>query len=1377
MKKRIIAILLSATVMTTSLPLSNLAYADDFSSEANLPVDGDSDVILETDTEDTSTDDLDISEDILDNSEENQEVIVEDEGEGTLFNSEDIAVDIDNINENSIMDPEIANENDIQELQAGDEYTYGDYKYIIADNKVTITKYTGNASLVFIPQDINGYTVEKIGSNCFYGCSSLRGVSIKRNIKEVGEYAFYQCTNLSIVQINWENLEKIETEAFGNCSSLESITLPSSIKEVGSAIFEGCSSLKTAGPSSGNYNVKLGFTETMPDGLLQSSNVVEVTLPANLKNMGAWTFTDCNGLKKIELSSSLQSIPAGSFEYCTSLESITIPNNVKEIGDYAFYGCSKLVEVTGGNKLEKIGTEAFGNSSSLKSITLPSSIKEVGITIFEGCSSLKTAGPSSGNYNVKLGFTETMPDGLLQSSNVVEVILPADLKNMGAWAFTGCDRLKKIELSSSLQSIPSGAFENCTSLESITIPNNVKEIGDHAFYGCSKLVEVTGGNKLEKIGSETFGNCLQLKKVFLSYTVKDIVDNSFENCDVLTIYGWSNSYVETYAKANNIPFVSIGEVVDFEKYDYSSKLDQWLLDQGTSNAMNYLVKDMNFTNSAAVATFDSDFGFRVTEAWTNLLFRGASGWKEIFTKSTSRDQAREILMALMEKQESQIVELTMAEAAIKYSSVYVSTLKQANWAYAIEFGLNNQEIQQLADLCKEDTIANYFVAGNYDKISTYIRDIGGLKRGSKVVKCLEEYSESKKLADELSSCLKWGSAVLKFESMTDKTLKALYEVDKLWKADEMYLEMLAYIRDNCSLIPVSQAAGDLCNVIQGGCLEAFSYAATSINNTISDTVYEAVVEGLIEKVPYGVVINTMYHFSTGLSNILFHTSDIQKQKDNMRCIAYIGSYIGKWMTDCRLQYLTGDSDKKTEYARRTVYAYYMLLKIRMAGEESLQAMMKYSRTTWKRAYGVSREILDTLKSNEKWLKDSNILAELSTSVVACPVNVEIYDASGKLVQTLYDGKEVEGYIGDIYYSVFYNPLSEEYTKIIRTPVNRKYSIKCIAVDMGSVDYWFSTVSKEGASIQQEISNIPIQKNSQIMITDFAGNTPTCTLKDGENIRKYTPRTSTEKYIPVTSIKSEQNQLNLKKGNRQRINVSIMPENASVQGIQWESSSPEIVSINSEGVVTALKKGSALITAKAISEDISVQIKIVVTEKSETVKPTLSKAPEKKEPAVLKLNASSVILQKRQSTTGLKITSMAKWDSVVSWKSSNTKVVKVSKTGKLTAQNKTGKATVTVTLKSGLSKKVTVKVQKAPIGTTKITGLKKTITLAKGKSLQLKPSRQPFTCREKITYTSSNKKVVSVNSKGKIKALKQGKVKITVKSGKKKFVITVIVKKK
>ena len=167
---------------------------------------------------------------------------------------------------------------------------------------------------------------------------------------------------------------------------------------------------------------------------------------------------------------------------------------------------------------------------------------------------------------------------------------------------------------------------------------------------------------------------------------------------------------------------------------------------------------------------------------------------------------------------------------------------------------------------------------------------------------------------------------------------------------------------------------------------------------------------------------------------------------------------------------------------------------------------------------------------------------------------------------------------------------------------------------------------------------------------------------------------------------------------------------------------------------------------------------------------------KKLSKVLQVNVTTVTLQIKQSTKGLKVTKMAYGDSVASWKSSNTKIVKVSSSGKLTAQKKTGKAVITVKLKSGISRKITVKVQKTPVRTTKITGLKNKITLKKGAKQTLKPVRVPFTSREKITYITSNKKVVSVNSKGVIRGLRLGKAKITVKSGTRKYVITVTVKR-
>lgn len=160
-----------------------------------------------------------------------------------------------------------------------------------------------------------------------------------------------------------------------------------------------------------------------------------------------------------------------------------------------------------------------------------------------------------------------------------------------------------------------------------------------------------------------------------------------------------------------------------------------------------------------------------------------------------------------------------------------------------------------------------------------------------------------------------------------------------------------------------------------------------------------------------------------------------------------------------------------------------------------------------------------------------------------------------------------------------------------------------------------------------------------------------------------------------------------------------------------------------------------------------------------------------------LNASTVTLKVKQSTSRLKVTGLAKGDSVKSWKSSNSKIFTVrgksNGTCKITGK-KRGTAKLQITLASGLKKTVKVRVQTAAVKTSKIT-VSKNVTVKKGKRVTLKPVVTPFTSRQKVTYTSSNKKIATVSSKGVVTGKKKGTVKITVKSGSKSVKVTVKVK--
>ena len=149
---------------------------------------------------------------------------------------------------------------------------------------------------------------------------------------------------------------------------------------------------------------------------------------------------------------------------------------------------------------------------------------------------------------------------------------------------------------------------------------------------------------------------------------------------------------------------------------------------------------------------------------------------------------------------------------------------------------------------------------------------------------------------------------------------------------------------------------------------------------------------------------------------------------------------------------------------------------------------------------------------------------------------------------------------------------------------------------------------------------------------------------------------------------------------------------------------------------------------------------------------------------------------------LKADGLAKGDRVVSWSTDKTKILSVSVNGKIKGK-KAGKATVTAKLQSGLIVRVKVKVQKKAVTTTAIQVLNKATGKKAAKKVNLKAKAKlslvatvaPLTSKQKVTFTSSNKKVAAVNSKGVITAKKKGTATITIKSGKKSVKIKIKVK--
>ena len=116
----------------------------------------------------------------------------------------------------------------------------GDYTYTVNDDgTATITKYTGSAAEVTIPEKIDGYTVTVIGEDAFR-YSTVSKVVLPDTIERIDKHAFMSSSLANIILPN--SITYIATEAFVG-SELVYINLPSSLTTINSATFAACGEL------------------------------------------------------------------------------------------------------------------------------------------------------------------------------------------------------------------------------------------------------------------------------------------------------------------------------------------------------------------------------------------------------------------------------------------------------------------------------------------------------------------------------------------------------------------------------------------------------------------------------------------------------------------------------------------------------------------------------------------------------------------------------------------------------------------------------------------------------------------------------------------------------------------------------------------------------------------------------------------------------------------------------------------------------------------------------------------------------------------------------------------------------------------------------
>jgi hypothetical protein len=254
--------------------------------------------------------------------------------------------------------------------------------------------------------------------------SSLRSISIPKNVEILGSACFYIC--ISLLSITFESnscLTRIESGAFYG-SSLQSIVIPQNVRFIDGSAFLALT-LSSISIESGNemFVIENGILiDVLHHTLIRNfSESSEIEIGRNIEILGSNCFSYCKSLSLItfESNSHLTRIESGAFS-SSSLQSILIPRNVEILGSKCFLFCNSLSSITFESNSHLTRIESMACSfSSLQSILIPSNVEILGSLCFSNCKSLSSVTFESNSHLTRI------ESGAFYGSSLPSILIPS----------------------------------------------------------------------------------------------------------------------------------------------------------------------------------------------------------------------------------------------------------------------------------------------------------------------------------------------------------------------------------------------------------------------------------------------------------------------------------------------------------------------------------------------------------------------------------------------------------------------------------------------------------------------------------------------------------------------------------------------------------------------------------------------------------------------------------------------------------------------------------------------------------------------------------------------------------------------------------------
>jgi len=411
---------------------------------------------------------------------------------------------------------------------AADERKSGIFSYTMKGNGTAIITgfnavANGNND-VYVPAQIDGYTVSEIGTNAFRFAKCECVVMLPDTITTIGENAFYG-SSFTAVNIP-ASVKEIKTDAFNHMANITRMTVDS--QNTVYATIDGIL-----------YNKKTKTLVACPFNDGWSFNEITITIPNGILTIGDGAFADFANLT-VNMPASLSTISNRAFEMAR-LEEVSIPDGVEAIGERAFYYSRFIMHKNGE-----------------RGIYLPQSVKSLGKEAFAQCDW------HSHYYTEYFSFIDLSETQLVEipycafwgvkSTEIEAIYLPQTLKTIGDYAFSSVrvGTQNGLVLPTNVENIGEAAFYRGSGKFTFPANSNLKNIGHGAFKQFefidmeTTLVLPEG---LETIGEDAFADIKGIERIVVPESVTYIGNNFCNRADIILDIK-AGSYAEFWASEN-----------------------------------------------------------------------------------------------------------------------------------------------------------------------------------------------------------------------------------------------------------------------------------------------------------------------------------------------------------------------------------------------------------------------------------------------------------------------------------------------------------------------------------------------------------------------------------------------------------------------------------------------------------------------------------------------------------------------------------------------------------------------------------------------------------------------------------------------------------